>query len=174
MKASHVMVDIETLGTTPGAAVLEIAAATFSFDGEKDDKLFTVEIDLLSSLAAGLTVEKETAAWHLSKDYPGHLRGKPLRAALIELSAWLGAHAPAASVWAWGMDFERSMLEAAFAAVGLPLPWPYYRGLDARTVWASAYPNEKHGPRKHRAADDVTDQIIDLREAMATLKGGKA
>jgi hypothetical protein len=166
------MIDIETLGLTPGAAILEIAAATFTFEDAEGWEWFNVEIDLLSSLAAGMTVDAETAAFHLKNGFAGHLRGQPLGRAMVGLHAWMNERAGALDrVWAWGMDFERTMIEAACAAVEMELPWKFYQGADARTVWDLVFPGKKHAARKHRAKDDVIDQIIDLRTAVSQLKG---
>lgn len=166
------MIDIETLGVTPGSAILEIAAATFTFEDAEGWEWFLVEIDLLSSLAAGLTADGETAAFHLKNGFAGHLRGQALGRAMIALTAWMNERAATLDrVWAWGMDFERTMIETACAAVEMELPWKFSRGADARTVWNLAFPGKKHAPRKHRAKDDVIDQIIDLRTAVGQLKG---
>lgn len=167
----HVMIDIETLGIKPGSAILEISAATFTLGEGGPLDWFGVEIDLLSSLACGLVTDRETAAWHLKQNTVAHLRGRPLRESAIRLAGWLAERG--CVVWAWGMDFERAMLEAAFAAVGLGLPWDFYHGRDARTIWDLAFPGVKHPPRKHTAREDVGDQIRDLNAAVAKLKGGK-
>jgi len=167
----NVMIDIETLGTKPGSAVLEIAAATFEQEGGGPLEWFAVEIDLLSCLACGLTVDTGTAAWHLAQGYTGNLRGQPLAEAVMRLHVWMRDKAAIATVWAWGMDFERSMIEAACAAVQSALPWHYYQGADARTIWNVAFPGGKAAKRKHRAADDVAAQITDLQVAIKELKG---
>jgi hypothetical protein len=172
MKPLQIMIDIETLGVTPGSAILEIAAATFTFEDAEGWEWFNVEIDLLSSLAAGLTADAGTAAFHLKNGFAGHLRGQALGRAMIALTAWMNERAATLDrVWAWGMDFERKMIEGACRALKMDFPWKYSRSADARTVWNIAFPGKPHAPRKHRAKDDVIDQIIDLRTAVSQLKG---
>ena len=171
MTPIQIMIDIETLGVTAGAAILEIAAATFRFEDASDGwDWFHVEIDLLRSLAAGMTVDAGTAAWLLKTGFAGNLRGRPLGNAIAALQVWLGERATdGVTVWAWGMDFERKMIEGACLAVKMEFPWSYFRSADARTVWNMAFPGKRHGPRKHRAKEDVMDQIIDLRAAFSNL-----
>lgn len=165
------MLDIETLGTRPGCAILEIAASGF-IPGRPDPvgPRFYAKIDLLDSLAHGLTACGETAAWHLSKRYLGSLRGESLSGALRRFSAFIARHYPGRPVWAWGMDFERKILEPAVAAVSLPMPWEYRLSCDARSFFTLAFgPHAKRPPRFHRASADVDSAIRDLAAALAAL-----
>jgi DNA polymerase III epsilon subunit-like protein len=115
-----IMIDIETAGLRPGAAIMEIGAATFDEHGTIHETFFT-SIDILDAAGQGLTIERGTAAWHhsLGTQTP---RGASLWNALSSFSLWLNDHAPCA-VWAWGMDFERPMLEAAYHRIHAVLPW---------------------------------------------------
>ena len=54
----HLMLDIETFGTTPGCVVLSIGAVEFDLDGIKGE--FHAHIDVDSSTALGLKVDART------------------------------------------------------------------------------------------------------------------
>lgn len=168
-----IMLDIETLGTHPGAAILEICAQTFNPRTAVLGRPLTLEIDLLSCISLGYECDPDTAAWHLKRQYAGHLRGIPIRHALERLKQFI-AQTPGAEVWAWGMDFERPMLDAACLVAGVTGPesgilWPYYLGRDARTLWHTVFPMEKPTPKVHRATEDVRIQILDTIRALMAI-----
>ncbi len=164
------MVDIETVGVRPGSAILELAAAEFVPDTGEILREWSAAIDLLDSAAAGMTIDPETARWHLRHAYAGTLRGEPLFRVLNALDVFLHITTEEITVWAWGIDFERSMIEAACEAARLPLPWKYWQSRCARTVWDMAFPKTRRSAPAHRAAEDVRAQISDLAAAIRTLK----
>lgn len=163
----EVMIDIETLGTTPGSAILEIAAAAFYPCGTIARE-FETRISLLDSIAQGFTVDPSTAAWHLRRLSAVAPYGPTVWQSLCRLRLWLDDIGPR-PIWAWGMDFERTMLEAAYHRIHSPLPWKYHHGNDARTVWNLAFPGKHRPPRDHNALADVRDQIRDLTQARQSL-----
>jgi hypothetical protein len=172
--APHIMIDLETAGLTPGSAILEIAAVAFhipSFQPCPRAGYYHVRVDLLDSLARGFRTDSDTAAFHLRQEGlaedPATLRGLSVHDALTGLLQFIRRTTPS-HVWAWGMDFERNMLEAAFKKTGLPFPWHYTASMDARTVWNLAF-TKPHPKRPHRALDDCHAQIRDLADAYSTL-----
>jgi DNA polymerase III epsilon subunit-like protein len=56
---TDIMIDIETLGTEPGSIITSIAAVPFNRNGEMG-KAFYMNIDIQSSIDAGLTINAET------------------------------------------------------------------------------------------------------------------
>jgi hypothetical protein len=65
------------------------------------------------------------------------------------------------------VPFERGILSEALRRVGLKLElWPYYRSRDARTLWATVFPNAKASPKVHRADEDVATQCLDTIRAL--------
>lgn len=166
------MLDIETLGREPGAAVISIAAVTFDAEGIYDN--FETTISIASCIEAGLSVEGETLEWWL--DQPEEAReqlsgGEELTAALTQLCVWLRS-VEADEIWANSPKFDCAMLEAAGEAVGVEMPWAYYDLRDFRTlrkvvgVEAPASDGVEHD-----ALDDATHQAahaIRLLEAIDT------
>jgi oligoribonuclease (3'-5' exoribonuclease) len=158
-----ILFDLETTGLTPGSAILEIAAATFDINTGTIHETFHTHIDLFDSAACGLTICPDTAKFHhlLSTPLP---KGPTLWAALSSFSLWVkDQNAPA--VWAWGADFDRPILSHALHLIHATLPWQYWETRDARTVWALAFPGQKHPKRTHQALPDVLASIHDLTRA---------
>jgi len=164
------MIDIETAGTSYGAAIIEIGAAEFNPLTGEILREWSTPIDLLDSSRLGLKVEAETAGFHLSKNYPDGLRGAPLWRAMNELDVFLHLGSAAPIVWAWGIDFERMHITASCAALGFNTTlWHHWNGRCARTAWKLAFPDTSPPGRPHRAADDVRAQITDLCKALKQL-----
>jgi len=164
------MLDIETLGITPGSIVLEIAAASFKPDGTIKFSIHH-RIDILDSLAHGLTADPETCKWHQQRRTNIHTpepAAVTLWHAMSSLRMFIDLEKPT-TIWAWGMDFERAHLQHLAHLIAQPLPWPYYKSADARTVWNLAFPGKKPERRPHTALEDVHAQIADLTAARTHL-----
>jgi len=155
---TRVMIDIETLGLEPGAALLSIGAVKFGADGLGDE--FYREIDVRSCQRAGLTVDIETLDWHLSDcgTFDGRTltEGVQLATALKDLRVWAET---ADEYWANSPKFDMTMLETAADAVDVAAPWEYYELRDVRTVknLPGVVEPEFEGT-EHHALDDAKHQ----------------
>lgn len=162
----RVMLDIETLGLDPGAAILSTGACRFT-PGAGVTDTFYAEIDRATCLDAGLHVDEDTLEWWRSKDPAlAPLGGEtPLADALEDLSRFIGT---ADEVWANSPAFDCELLEAAYEAVGSVEPWEFYQERDVRTLRAlpCAVELEMEG-REHHALDDAVHQA---REVAATIE----
>ncbi len=133
----HVMLDLETLGFTPGSVVVSIGAVKFDPFGDAPVESFYQTIDVDSSIRAGLTVEGETLLWWLRQGdearrstFAGDTQG--IGSALVEFHDWFP---PSAYVWSNGPAFDVSILEAAYrGATGIEAPWSHRRVVDCRTI----------------------------------------
>jgi len=64
MKYTDLMLDLETVGTTPGCAIIQIAAVPFNIEtGEISDNVFNMSINLEEQLANGYTSNQDTLDW---------------------------------------------------------------------------------------------------------------
>jgi len=130
------MVDIESLGTDPGSAILSIGAVTFDADGVDDDGGFYAEVNLQSNEAAGLTFDADTIVWWLRQSDEAKTvltGGDDLEDVLIDFAEWVGK-VNVDEVWANSPSFDCRLLGAAFDAVGVDAPWAYYHERDFRTL----------------------------------------
>lgn len=142
VKESDVMIDLETVGTGPRAAIATIAAVRFG-KARLIGKSFYVRVDIASCLAAGCMADKETLLWWLSKDprAAAELFARPrlaLERALAKFGHWLGAREGepngAVRVWGNGASFDLPILASAYAATGWSLPWKFYNERCYRTL----------------------------------------
>lgn len=156
----RVMIDIETLGLEPGAVVLSIGAVRFTPHEITEE--FYRNIDLQSSMDAGLGVDPETLDWWLQEERLEAsdclTGGEPLEDSLRALAAFVNG---CNEYWANSPAMDLSVLEAAYAAVGMEEPWNYDEERDQRTIEALA-PDDYTPPRfegtEHNALDDARHQ----------------
>jgi len=133
-KTDRVMVDIETLGTETGSAILSIGAALFDVDGVRET--FHRSISLTSCQEAGLSIDAETLQWWLEQDEQAQgvlTGGDDLTRVLSEFGCWYRSH-DVDEVWANSPSFDCEMLEHAFDIVGIKTPWEFYEERDFRTL----------------------------------------
>jgi len=127
-----VMIDIETLGTESGCAVLSVGAVEFDTDGVGYG--YHESISLTSCEAAGLHIDAETLEWWLAQDEEARevlSGGDDLEDVLQEFSDFVEGHE---EVWANSPSFDCAILEHAFDAVGLEVPWEFYHERCFRTL----------------------------------------
>lgn len=128
----RVMIDIETLGTDPGAAVLSIGAVTFGAGGIEEE--FYREIDVESCQNHGLELDANTLKWWMKQDeeVQSVLQGGD---ALDDVLENFKEFVPSdAEVWANSPSFDCAILETAFDAIGVTKPWSYSDTRDVRTL----------------------------------------
>jgi DNA polymerase III epsilon subunit-like protein len=167
-----VMLDLETLGTAPGCAIISIGACVFDTDGPRDT--FHRVINVHSCRLAGLAVDEGTVKWwqDQTEDARGQTYdvamavsgGTDLGPALHEFEAWL---APlelrkGIAIWGNGADFDQPILAAAYRACGYRSPpWRPYSARCYRTLknmMPSVIPI-RDGVH-HNALDDAKTQAI--------------
>jgi DNA polymerase III epsilon subunit-like protein len=135
MLDQSIMIDIETLGTSPGCVVLSIGACEFSEKGIGEQ--FYTSISPESCTQWGLTIEPRTVLWWMDQSQDARdfiTKGKhvALEQALVDLRTafkWKGK-----KVWCNGAAFDFPILTAAHNAVGSNVPWEYWACHDYRTI----------------------------------------
>lgn len=160
---NHVMIDLETLGTTPGSVVLSIGAVMFN-PAEMPMRTaslgagFHRNIGIQSCLNAGLGVDGRTIEWWLGQTTLPIAalftpKPVPLREALAGFRRWLdrlreflntspfiSSYAEDRQVYVWGhgSTFDVSLLAAAYGALKQPVPWSWRNVRDTRTLFDAA------------------------------------
>lgn len=168
----HVMVDLETLGTKPGATILSIGAVGFDATGVSEDR-FHVVLHRADSAALGFVEDVATLTWWAKQgpaaqetlrqaDEAGFLVPEALtRFAryLVDASGTDDRGRLAAKVWGNGSDFDNVLLAAAYQRCGLPLPWPFFNNRCFRTLKGLRLASEptREGTH-HNALDDAVHQ----------------
>lgn len=171
---SNAMIDIETLGTDPGAVIVSIGAVRFSVDGDGDgdgaagieDELF-VSVDIESCQDHGLEIDANTLAWWLGQSAEARKQlsgGDDLESALRELRAFVD---DCDEVWANSPSFDLEILAEAYDRVGLSVPWQFWQERDYRTCRAVLeWPDREQEGTAHDALDDARFQAKCLVEAL--------
>lgn len=162
----HMMVDLETLGTTGDSVIMSIAAIPFNIESGATDEPFYANISIQSCLDHGLTVEGSTVAWWMQQDdvairrlFEGtaHLLGT----ALADLSTKFGLYQDL-KVWGNSARFDLGILEHAYAKAELRIPWEFRNERDVRTLVSFAPDIKKEMKFEgtpHNAIDDCLHQI---------------
>ena len=164
----HVMIDIETAGTAPGSAILQIGATVFSCNSEEPLAIpnFYASISLDSCLAAGLTTDPATLAWWDKQDQGIRARvfgsNQKLADVLDAFYLWFYQSPATSIVWGNGANFDITLLECAFKSCKVPIPWHYRNVRCYRTVTAM-FPLPQQftvpsNPQKHTALADACYQ----------------
>lgn len=191
----HVMLDLETLGTKPGCAIVSIGACVFDMDGVHNDaeylrRPFYQAVDIASPLSRTLSIDPSTLSWwnvqseEARKVFTGDKIS--LEQALYDFTDWLylmnkpemlPAERDEIYVWCHGATFDVPILNEAYDrwAVGgyTPRvhggPIKFWNVRDTRTLYAltTINPNRTKGTH-HNALDDA------IAQAKAVIAGYKA
>jgi hypothetical protein len=116
----HIMVDLETLGTTASSVILSVGAVKFDLMSTQiDDNGFYASISIESNLDYGRRIQEDTLLWWLKQEAAAqnvfHEAKTTLSDALIDFSDWIGADDYL--VWSNGADFDLSMLTHAYSQI---------------------------------------------------------
>lgn len=170
----HVMVDLETLGTTPGCSILSIGAVAFDPVDKKLGDEFYIVVQRHSQMTLGLHEDKSTLEWwqRQSADAKKVLTDSALPDA-IHLSVALGLFTDFlfqfglsdVRIWGNGADFDNAILACCYRACNFELPWRFWNNRCYRTA-----KNLLPGPvmirtgTLHNALDDAISQANHLME----------
>jgi hypothetical protein len=177
---AHLMIDIETLGTTPDALILTVAAQSFDPVGDGYyNQSYYARVDFDSQIDR--KIEDGTLKWWATQNSMAREEAfseddrKPLEQVLDELGKLIWQ---SSAIWANGPTFDMTILEHAYKSYKKPLPWQYYRVRDARTVYmlkpdsavlSNARVTNINRPASHHALDDCCRQIDLLQQTLRQL-----
>ena len=198
-ETTHMMIDIETLGTTPSAVVLELSTVIFTDShGIKQTSPATYIFDRNHQASVGRTVDESTLYWWdeklSNKSYAPqdkiylelllnnksvNITPKDAHAALTESLKQVTGY-----IWCKGASFDFPIIKSFFASFGLSDPFSdnknYRKQMDLRTyetiardMGFSGYTTHRKGA--HISFDDCLDQItmyVELRDYILSHKKG--
>lgn len=170
-----IMLDLETLGNGPRAAIRAIGAVSFDMNGVDDDCVFYAKVNLNTCVAAGLELDPDTVLWWLAQGEAARAEmcrgeGMPLNEALDYFEAFVAGRQ--VRVWGNGAAFDNTILASAYRALGRPTPWKFYNDRCYRTM-KSMHPHVTM-PRSgthHNALDDAKSQAAHLIQIWASGQG---
>jgi len=177
-------VDLETLGTEPGAVITQIGLAAFNSRPATQDIADTaitaqrIDVAPQSCLDAGMHVSWATIAWWLQQaDEPrlemARSKGQHIAVALSEVNNFIdGQMAEDFKIWGNGATFDIVLLEEAYRKVGLGVRWGFRNVRDMRTLVAVT-PEDKImwgvPITAHDAMDDAKAQAETIRSCFLPL-----
>ncbi len=143
---NHLMLDLETMGSKPNAAIVEIGAVFFNPATGDLGSEFHATVDLNSDMAAGAVVDGNTVLWWLKQSSEARsalISDKviTIRAALLELSNFVSLNfvngdtpTDPVTVWGNGATFDNVILRSAYSRCGMEPFWKYFHDRDVRTI----------------------------------------
>lgn len=186
----HAMVDLETVGTAPGSAILTIGAIRFDVDADDlgadgvdpfnlgPGRSFYMRVDRDSGLNVGLTEDADTLDWW-SRQTP-EARAEAFDAAprarvseaLSGFARWFAAGSE--FIWSHGSGFDVVLLEAAMRLTGIAPSWKYCNARDTRTLYDFTGVRPVRDANHHHALHDALAQAAAVQLAYRRAKEGPA
>ncbi len=178
------MIDLETLGTRPDAAIIQVGAVLFEprsggkiLNGGGFDRHVKVQD------GTG-TVDHGTLCFWLKEPHAKQMgelleeKATALLSVLLDFVQWpmnaCGLTWEAINgVWAHPSDFDLPILKSAFARIGQDAPWDRRATRDARTLYSLVGgPPEIDwtGFTPHDAFDDAVGQAMQVQKAMGMIE----
>jgi len=157
----RIMVDLETMGQGPNAAIIAIGAVMYDSEIRYD---FYRVVDLQSSVSAGGAIDPSTVMWLLKQSEAARsafLRnGVPIARALQDFNEWSNTFGEF-ELWGNGANFDNVILRSAMERCYLSPPWKFWNDRCFRTLKA-LYPQVKMQKTlvAHNALDDAKMQAL--------------
>ncbi len=171
----NISFDIETTGKKPGCGILTIAAVPFDLSNTFEPLYLRIKPE--SNVDYHLFSDQSTCEWWMQQDpavraeaWGGTL---PLKDALYQLQNWYREYWGDASVWGYGAIFDLAILNRAFDATKVVVPWSYKKEMCLRTL-AAQFPHIPktwtEGSVAHNALDDASNQALHCQKLLRELK----
>lgn len=140
---THLMVDLETMGSGPDAPVVSIGAVYFDPSTGNTGAEFYQVVSLESSMSFGMKPDASTIQWWLKQssearsailvdEAMGLLETLELLADFIAENAANGSHT--VQLWGNGCSFDNVILRRAYALTDTPFAVPFWNDRDVRTM----------------------------------------
>lgn len=185
INATHYVVDLETMGKGPKAAIVSIGCVRVEHGQIAGSYYERVELDY--SMAIGGEVDASTVQWWLqqSAEARAEIDGSQpgtvyLATALHSLAQFMGegqASPDHILVWGNGSSFDNVILRGAFERCWNSAPWKFWNDRDLRTLLA-IFPEAKKAVEfkgiKHHALHDALHEAHQLCHALALMKAAQA
>jgi hypothetical protein len=169
--ANDIMIDMETLDTSPNCVILTIGAVRFDPKGN----------GVVERLELRPTIEEQTEKYDriINEDtlrWWGEQSPEALEEAMgdggrISFSESMEALYKFCwnrrCVWSNGASFDIVVAETAWRQLGMRIPWPFYTVRDTRTLYEVAGVSLKDGGHSttHKAVEDAERQAIVVQKA---------
>lgn len=159
------MLDLETLGTSPGCVIASIGAAKIKRGMVVDTFYRTIEMQ--TCIGVGMTIDIETVCWWMKQADAARMeiteQGCPIAVGLMQFAGWINCSC--VCVWGDGVSFDNAILSRAYELCRIEKPWHFTNDRCYRTLKAihSDVLFATSGI-KHNALDDAKSQALHLIE----------
>lgn len=178
------MIDLETLDTSPTAVVLSLGAVVFDPRSNTLGPTFYVEFTnfLEQQTGVGRTISPSTVMWWMGQNAAAREVFTPKETSNVRCSPLWGLSAFAdylkqpglsGNVWAKDPDFDVVILRSLYQtnAPDLAFPFKYSAGRSVRTVEDMPFaPLRDRPPVAHNALEDAIAQATRVQEIFACLQ----
>jgi len=175
----NVMIDIETLGTTPDTCILQVAAVSWGDGGIDDGILF--DLNVTEQVNLGRRVDPRTLGWWMDDKVKPEVRlnvlqrTEPLQLqdGMRRLNEYIGL-SKELCVWANPPQFDISIIRSAMEQSGIVPSWQHWQERDLRTLrnvckeFGITY--EKKNESHHSALSDARHQADEVIFLLHDLK----
>jgi DNA polymerase III epsilon subunit-like protein len=174
---SDIMIDLETLSTSPNASVLTIGAVKFDpFGSDIDDptceKLY-IKVDIDSCDELQLDVSQDTLDWWAkqSKEAQEEAFSTENRVHIREAFNQLYKFCWGAKrVWSHGAAFDTVICENIFRKLNKAVPWSFWEIRDTRTLFDLGIDPQRPPVLKHHALEDAWNQAVGVQNVFQRLR----
>lgn len=176
MTFTEVMLDIETLATTPDAMMISLGAALRTPDG----LIHTIELPIETVADDRLAIDPGTVRWWLRQDEPARAsvsgKGMSLLQACINFNNALSSFVrdpKELRVWGNGSMFDNVIVKHNYKIAGVEPVWGYRNDMCYRTL-KNLYPQIPYvAPENaHIASEDAKAQLIHLEKILQVMNVG--
>lgn len=170
---THVMLDLETMGNGPDAAIVAIGAVAFDTHEQRIHDSYYSVVSLATSVREGGLIDASTVIWWMDQaDEARHAitRGMAVDIidALTNFTDWfdgLALDPETVPVWGNGAGFDNVILRRAYERAGHETPWSHWQDRCYRTAVKMMDPQRQLLSRSgthHNALDDARTQAEHL------------
>ena len=178
---SHFMIDIETLGTKPDAAVTQIGIVGFDPTTKCISVPFSINVDIHDKS----TIDQSTVFWWMQQDEVAResvFAGKRVspKEGLEALSKFIADNSDEVvgyKVWSKPSTFDLVILESLYRNCGMQVPWAHWNTRCLRTLIDNAKlsrDEEYKSEVPHEAGYDAEAQAKTALKCMLKLDNGHA
>jgi len=173
-----IMIDLETLATTPDSVVLTIAGIRFNHSKDYKNIRNPYDMDFFycrvnTDDQTQRYIDPDTLAWWAKQDEDIKAEAfdtdnrLSLNDAMTAFNYWARG---GDRYWANGSAFDFPILESCNANLGNANPWRYWQVMDARTIFKIVSNHYVPTQSKHHALFDCLNQIQRLTDCLSRLK----
>ena len=177
MALTDIMIDLETLATSPDAAILTIGAVKFDPFGddlhEPSCEKFYVKVDLDSCDRIGLATSEDTINWwaQQSKEAQEEAFSSEGRIDIVDAFNQLYKFCWGAQrVWSHGAAFDIVICEHVFGKIGKAVPWSFWQVRCTRTLFDIGIDPKRPPVLKHHALEDAWNQTVGVQNVFKRLR----